>query len=171
MSVTGLKKAEKMAERVYRTVKQIMSESRVRSDGQTINGLKEEVAKLRAENAVLARPFGGRLLVNELNSSQVADILMCSAVDVDASEIEEQTGMVVKSEVLIDTEGFDVCVKLSFAGEDVDPKQMPLPGVEESPPASLDDFPDKLPSASSDDVFGFSDDDMDDDSHKNPILT
>lgn len=127
-----------------RTLSEFAAECRKTAGSKSISGLKDEIARLRAENLVLARAvaegkYGGEL---QVDPSQVAGVLMCNAVEIDATEIEKTTGMIVGADVGIDDEKFDVYVRLWLKGD-------PDEDVPEESAGPLDaDFDDSTPDQS-----------------------
>ena len=111
-----------------KTLKEFAIAGRKGAGTGTISEMRAEIGKLRAENMVLARAVTGKDDCEGLAPQQVAGVLMCTAVEVDACEIEEETGMTVKATVAVDEDSFEVYVKLSFKGIK-EPDDIEEPGV------------------------------------------
>lgn len=102
-----------------KTIQEIAVEGRVRAGSGSAASMKAEIGKLRAENAALARMVvaQGKKVPDGVDSSQLAGIVMCSAVEVDATELGEAISARVKSVVAIDEDTFEVYVKLSLVDD------------------------------------------------------
>ena len=109
-----------------KTLKEFAAAARKSSGCGTISDMRAEIARLRTENLVLSLAIvrsDNKCDAVTLDPTQVAGMLMCSAVEVDAHEIEEETGMKVKATVAVDDDSFDVLVRLTMVGftDDADP--------------------------------------------------
>lgn len=126
-----------------KTIQEIAAEGRVRAGMGSASSMKAEIGKLRAENAALARMViaQGKKVPDGVDSSQLAGIVMCSAVEVDATAIGEAISARIKSVVAIDEDSFEVFVKLSY-DDSAEPE-----GVIAQPRKEIDDLRSKLASA------------------------